>query len=219
MKTKDILIQLIEYLNRYETEAESIGATVNFTDFLGFLNGQYTASNIKVSELRGDYRGDELAEQPGSDTDISILIVLLFRYAKGYIKKALKDSIINTADEFSFLITLMTFESLSKTELIQKQVMEKTSGTEVINRLLKNELITQYNDENDKRSVRVRITPKGRMELVQILPQMQIVSQIVTGRLDEKEKTTLAYMLRKLEHYHNDIFLNKKETELFDLLP
>lgn len=218
MKTKDILIQLVEYLNRYETEAESIGASVNFTDFLGFLNGQCTASNIKAKELRGNYQGNDFADEAGSDTDISILIVLLFRYAKSYIKKALKDSIMNTADEFSFLITLMTFDSLSKSELIQKQVMEKTSGTEVINRLLKNELITQYNDENDKRSVRVRITPKGRMELVQILPQMQVVSQIVTGRLDEKEKTTLAYMLRKLEHYHNDIFLNKKETELVELL-
>lgn len=218
MKTKDILIQLVEYLNRYETEAESIGASVNFTDFLGFLNGQCTASNIKAKELRGNYQGNDFADEAGSDTDISILIVLLFRYAKGYIKKALKDSIMNTADEFSFLITLMTFDSLSKSELIQKQVMEKTSGTEVINRLLKNELITQYNDENDKRSVRVRITPKGRMELVQILPQMQVVSQIVTGRLDENEKTTLAYMLRKLEHYHNDIFLNKKETELVELL-
>lgn len=218
MKTKDILIQLVEYLNRYENEAENIGAALNFTDFLGFLNGQFTPNNIKVNELRGNYSGDELKDRDGSDTDISILIVLLFRYAKGYIKKALKDSIINTADEFSFLITLMTHESLSKTELIQKQVMEKTSGTEVINRLLKNELIAQYNDEVDRRSVRVRITPKGRIELIKILPHMQTVSQIVTGRLDEKEKTTLAYMLRKLEHYHNDIFLNKKDSELQELL-
>lgn len=218
MKTKDILIQLVEYLNRYETEADNIGANINFTDFLGFLNGQYTPNNIKVNELRGNYSGDELKDRDGSDTDISILIVLLFRYAKGYIKKALKDSIINTADEFSFLITLMTHESLSKTELIQKQVMEKTSGTEVINRLLKNQLLDQYNDDVDKRSVRVKITAKGRMELIRILPHMQTVSQIVTGRLDEKEKTTLAYLLRKLEHYHNDIFLNKKECDLPELL-
>jgi hypothetical protein len=62
------------------------------------------------------------------------LVTLLFRYAKGYIKKALQDSIIQTADEFAF--NLITFESLTKTELISKQVMEKTSGVEVIKRLV-----------------------------------------------------------------------------------
>lgn len=218
MKTKEILIELIEYLSRYESENENSGRNLNMTDFLGFMNSQYTTENIKAVELRGEVNNNDFADSRGSETDISILIVLMFRYAKGYIKKALKDSPIKTADEFSFLITLLTYESLSKSELIQKQVMEKTSGTEIINRLLKLGLITQFNDETDKRSVRVRITHIGRMELLKILPQMQTVSQIVTGNLTETEKTMLAYMLRKLEHYHNDIFLNKKDTELEELI-
>jgi len=218
MKTKEILIELIEYLSIYESENENSGRNLNMTDFLGFMNSQYRTENIKAVELRGEVNNNDFADSRGSETDISILIVLMFRYAKGYIKKALKDSPIKTADEFSFLITLLTYESLSKSELIQKQVMEKTSGTEIINRLLKLGLITQFNDETDKRSVRVRITHIGRMELLKILPQMQTVSQIVTGNLTETEKTMLAYMLRKLEHYHNDIFLNKKDTELEELI-
>lgn len=218
MKTKEILIELIEYLSIYESENENSGRNLNMTDFLGFMNSQYTTENIKAVELRGEVNNNDFSDTHGSETDISILIVLMFRYAKGYIKKALKDSPIKTADEFSFLITLLTYESLSKSELIQKQVMEKTSGTEIINRLLKLGLISQFNDEADKRSVRVRITHIGRMELLKILPQMQTVSQIVTGNLTETEKTMLAYMLRKLEHYHNDIFLNKKDTELEGLI-
>ena len=218
MKTKEILIELIEYLSIYESENENSGRNLNMTDFLGFMNSQYTTENIKAVELRGEVNNNDFSDTRGSETDISILIVLMFRYAKGYIKKALKDSPIKTADEFSFLITLLTYESLSKSELIQKQVMEKTSGTEIINRLLKLGLISQFNDEADKRSVRVRITHIGRMELLKILPQMQTVSQIVTGNLTETEKTMLAYMLRKLEHYHNDIFLNRKDTELEELI-
>lgn len=218
MKTKEILIELIEYLSIYESENENSGRNLNMTDFLGFMNSQYTTENIKAVELRGEVNNNDFSDTRGSETDISILIVLMFRYAKGYIKKALKDSPIKTADEFSFLITLLTYESLSKSELIQKQVMEKTSGTEIINRLLKMGLITQFSDETDKRSVRVRITHIGRMELLKILPQMQTVSQIVTGNLTETEKTMLAYMLRKLEHYHNDIFLNRKDTELEELI-
>ncbi len=217
MKTKAILKELIDYLSLYEQETNVVGTQVNFTDFLGFLNSHHVPQNVKVSELRGSSPSGELTDRDGPDTDISILIVLMFRYAKGYIKKAMKDSMINTADEFSFLITLMTHESLSKTELIVKQVMEKTSGTEIINRLLKLGLVEQYNDEVDKRSVRVKITLLGRMELVKVLPNMNTVSQIVAGNLNETEKFMLAYMLRKLEHYHNDIFLNKKDAELIEL--
>lgn len=213
MKTKAILKELIDYLSLYEQENIDSGAELNLTDFLGFLNSHHVIQNIKVAELRGNVPSPELIEQEGSDTDISILIVMMFRYAKGYIKKALKDSKINTADEFSYLITLMTHESLSKTELIVKQVMEKTSGTEIINRLLKFGLVEQFNDEVDKRSVRVMISQQGRLELIKVLPQMNAVSQLVVGNLNAAEKGMLAYMLRKLEHFHNDIFINKKELD------
>ncbi|MDD3078250.1 MAG: MarR family transcriptional regulator [Paludibacter sp.] len=218
MKTKNILIELIERLNDYELEAQQTGTTVNMTDFLGYLNSRYVHESVTSRELGGDFKNYEPEEGNGQNTDISILIVLLFRYAKGYIKKALKDSMIKTADEFSFLITLLTFDSLSKTELIQKQVMEKTSGTEIINRLLKLGLLEQYQDEVDKRSIRVKISPSGRVELFKILPQMRTVSQIVAGNLTVNEKNMLAYMLRKLEHFHNDIYLNKKDNNLEELI-
>ena len=56
------------------------------------------------------------------------------------------------------------------------------------------------------------------MELLKILPNMQKVSQIVSGNLNDTEKSTLAYMLRKLEHYHNNIFLTRKDQGIDELL-
>lgn len=218
MKTKSILIELIDFLDEFEKEREEVGVEMNMSDFLGFMNSKYKSENVKTRQLIGDYQGYKYEEKNGPATDISILIVLMFRYAKGYIKKALRDSAIKTADEFSFLMTLMTYDSLSKSELIQKQVMEKTSGTEIINRMIKMGLIESFNDEADKRSVRVKMTVAGRMEIIKILPEMQKVSKIVTGNLSETEKSTMAYMLRKLEHYHNDIFTNKKDSELEELI-
>lgn len=218
MKTKEILIELIDYLEKYEQENIKSTTDLNTSDFLGFLNSKFQSQNVKVRELGGNIQEFENVESRGPNTDISILIVLLFRYAKGYIKKALKDSRIKTADEFSYLITLMTHESMSKTELIQNQIMEKTSGTDIINRLIKLKLIEQYDDTVDKRSIRIKITLEGRKEILSIIPQMQLVSQIVTGNLNETEKNTLAYMLRKLEIFHNDIFMNKKSAELVELI-
>ena len=218
MKTRDILIELVQNLHQYEIESANSNADLNMTDFLGYLNSQHSPVNIKVKDIAGELEKDNLQQQDDSNTDISILIVLLFRYAKSYIRKALKNSLIKSADEFSFLITLITFESLTKTELIHKQVMEKTSGTEIINRLLKLGLISQFNDIEDKRSVRIKITALGKEQIFQILPQMRLVSQIVTGNLTENEKLSLSYMLRKLDNFHNDIYKNKKDMELTEIL-
>lgn len=218
MKSKAIILELIEYISQYEEETENLDKELNISDFIGFLNSKHESDNIKVLELQGGENNDINQSQEGPATDISILIVLMFRYAKGYIRKALKASKIKSADEFAFLITLLTYKSLTKTELIQKQVMEKTSGTEIINRLIKLKLMEQFNDETDKRTMRIKVTEQGRLEIIGILPEMQKVSKIVTGNLTTTEKNTLAYLLRKLETFHNEIFLNNKDAELNELM-
>jgi len=220
MKTKEILIELLDYLDIFEKENLESDKSLSITEFISYLNSQKKIQNLKRDEISGgveEWRTKEMIENKPL-TDISILVVILYRYAKSYIKKALKDSQIKTADEFSFLITLMTYESMTKMELINLQIMEKTSGTEIINRLIKLGLIDQEKDTNDKRSVRIKITQSGRQEILEILPQMQLVSKIVVGNLLEDEKNTLSFILRKLDSFHNDIFQNKKEFELSQLV-
>jgi len=140
------------------------------------------------------------------------------RYAKSYLKKALINSNLQTPDEFSFLITLITYDSLSKSELITKQVMEKTSGSEVLRRLIKKGMITESVDKNDKRCIRVATTKYGRDELLKILPLMSSVTKIVAGNLNTDEINTLSYLLKKLDYFHNDIYMNKKDKPLSDIL-
>jgi DNA-binding MarR family transcriptional regulator len=112
----------------------------------------------------------------------------------------------------------MTYDSLSKSELIAKQIMEKTSGTEIINRLVKRGMIFETSDENDKRSIRVSITKSGRDEIIKILPLMSMVTEIVVGNLSTEEINTLSYLLKKLDYFHNDIYLNKRGEPLSDIL-
>jgi DNA-binding MarR family transcriptional regulator len=92
--------------------------------------------------------------------------------------------------------------------------MEKTSGIEIINRLIRQEFIEQFDDEKDKRSKLLRITETGRRELMMILPRMNMVSKIVVGTLTKEEQNILTYLLRKLDHFHNDIYIHDKEKEL-----
>lgn len=220
MKGKQILLEILDFLEVYVADSEKEGAELCTSDFIGFVNNNIEVDAQKRNSISGGKNEFLLDTNPQNRiaTDVSILISLMFRYAKNYIKKALKGSQINSADEFSFLITLLTYDSLSKQELINLQVMEKTSGIEIINRLIKKGFISQYDDEADKRSKRIILTSTGRVALVAILPQMNKVSKIVLGKLSMDEQHMLVYLLRKLDHFHNDIFLNEKNYELEDII-
>lgn len=220
MKSKDILVELIEYLSAYEIECDKSEVIMTTNDFVSYLNMKFEPQSSKRDEISGgvdQWRAD-LPNVNSNYTDISILVAIMFRYAKGYVKKAMKNSLLKTADEFSFLITLLTYNSMTKMELINSQIMEKTSGNEIINRLIKLDLIAQELNPDDKRSMRISISPKGKIELFKLLPQMQMVSEIVAGNLNENEKYALLYILRKLDRFHNDIYHNKRNFELTELV-
>ncbi len=215
MKSRELFNEVINLLFDYETQNATLGMTSNLSDFIGYLNSNAITKGIKADTISG---GQE--EQPGGmatvkdrETDISILLIMMYRYAKGYLKKAFTNSIIRTADEFSILITLLTHESMVKTELIQSQIMEKTSGMEIIKRLIRQGLIESFADTVDKRSTRVKISSLGRIELEKIFPQMQLVSKIVPGDLNIAERNQLAYLLRRLDHFHQHNYIeNRAET-------
>ena len=79
-------------------------------------------------------------------------------------------------------------------------------------------MIAESADVNDKRSIRVSITKSGREEIIRILPLMSKVTKIVVGNLSSEEISTLSYLLKKLDYFHNDIYINKREHPLNDIL-
>jgi len=217
MKKSEILTTLIDRFFSFDAEKGNKD-DYSMDEFIGYLNSKSDAKGLEIRKISGEEYKWIKDESRSTSIDISILIVIMYHYAKGYIKKALKESCLQTPDEFSFLITLMTYKSMSKSELITKQVMEKTSGSEVIRRLIKRGLIIEYADEQDKRSIRVSITKTGREEIIKTLPLMGDVSEIVVGNLSAEEINTLSYLLKKLDYFHNDIYNNKRGLSLNDIL-
>ncbi len=216
MKKSEILTTLINQFFSFDAEK---GSQIEYSmdEFIGYLNSKSSNKELKIREISGDKIKRLKDDYRSTSVNISILIVMMYHYAKGYIKKALRDSCLQTSDEFSFLITLMTYDSMSKSELITKQVMEKTSGSEIIRRLIKRGMIAEAPDKNDKRSIRISITKYGKEEILKILPVMNKVTKIVVGNLNTEEINTLSYLLKKLDHFHNDIYLNKKDQTLSEI--
>lgn len=203
MKSYQLIHQLITLVEQLEQQNQ--GREVSIQDFTGFLLN--TTGNATEGFGHGDVRfgKNEIASQEIAfqlDNNIGRLFVYMSRYAKSYIKKALEDTPLVTAEDFTALAILLTHDHLSKTELISHNLQEKTSGTEVIRRLIAGGMVSQWDDLKDKRSKQVAITEKGKQLLYQVFVDMNYVGKMITGKLTLSEKLTLQYLLQKLENFH-----------------
>jgi DNA-binding MarR family transcriptional regulator len=225
MASYKLLKEVLEKLEDFE-DAQTDKTLLNLDEFTAYLAG----NNIKLFESVILDAGDksskekdirlEMEKNPTNiESLIGQLIVFMNRYSKQYTKKALKNSEIKTIDEFSYLAMLLNFGHLSKIDLINKNIQEKTTGIETINRLLKNELLHQEDNPNDKRSQLLSLTKKGQAVLFSVFDNMQMVSSIITGNLTLSEKIQLASLLKKLDLFHHDIYTNKMDEPLEKLIP
>jgi DNA-binding MarR family transcriptional regulator len=157
---------------------------------------------------------------PGETVEVSIsrLVGFLGRYARIYLKKVVEDTPLTTPDDFSYLAVLLDKGSLTKIELIEENIHEKTSGMEVIKRLLNSGLIEQKNNPADRRSKSLFLTDQGRGVLFQIFDRLRAVAELVAGDLTEDEKWQLLYLLQRLDRFHRPIYLDRREASLDDLL-
>jgi DNA-binding MarR family transcriptional regulator len=203
MKSYQLIHQLITLVEQLEDERN--GAEVTIQDFAGFLLNQVgdPAGDIVNGDIRfgkNETTAQELAYQ--LDNNIGRLFVYMSRYAKSYIKKALDGTALQTAEDFTGLAILLTHDHLTKSELISHNLQEKTSGTEVIRRLIAAGLARQWDNPEDKRGKYVGITDKGKQLLYEVFVDMSYVGKMITGKLSVSEKLTLQYLLQKLEHFH-----------------
>ncbi len=152
------------------------------------------------------------------NVDLSVLLGTLFRYTKYYSKKALDDSPLQSIEEFTYLASLFNGGKMSKTDLINRNVHEKTTGMEIIKRLQKHDFLIQKDDPTDRRSQIIEISESGKLIMIEIFKKMSKVSTLVTGDLNDLEKITLIGLLRKLDNFHHTIFDNDKNMDLDGLL-
>jgi MarR family transcriptional regulator, lower aerobic nicotinate degradation pathway regulator len=207
----DLLIDLVQALKNYQlTSTEA--AKANLESFSNWL-----AKTVKKEPVQVEPNPFTTSENE-INVEIARLVIGMSRYAKALIKKAIVDYDELIGEDFTYLYSLIDVESLTKTELIEKNVHEKATGLEIIKRLINHQLIEEKQDVTDKRSKRVWLTEKGRQLCFKSFEQLNKVSAIVTGNLLQDEKLTLLHVLQKLRDFHDPIFLHEKDKSLEELL-
>ncbi len=152
------------------------------------------------------------------ENEIAKQVIMLGRYSKHLIKKSLENHVDLVNEDFTYLFRLMDYPSLTKMQLVEKNAHEKQTGIEIIKRLVRNGLLIESPDENDKRSTRISVTEKGKKVFAESMKDITVASKIMCGKLDNSEKENLLDSLKKLNTFHHTIYTNLRNENPGEIL-
>ncbi len=210
------LVQLIKQYETYKMELKNHVNEDTLTDFIIYLNSKMGEMDLDETRL-----GTEAWKNFNRKTMEEIAVSTLGRmgrFADHYSRKVIPQTELGSIEEFTYLIHLMQTESLTKTELIHGNLHAITSGTEIIKRLLKKGFITQFNDEQDKRSIRVKISVSGRTALMGAFEKLGMITEMVSARLNNGELIQLVNLLKKLDDFHMQVFKESRNLPMSEIL-
>ena len=150
-------------------------------------------ANTKVFKPRTDN-----AHADKTDLLLPFLILHHNKNIKRITKEILKSSPVTSIDEYSFLLHLVKQDSFRKMELIHIHNLEAPTGIEIIKRLLKNKLISEFTDQEDRRAKRIKITSSGRKELEKIDPKITEEFKNFSSEINLSDKIYLVGILTKM---------------------
>lgn len=205
--TYALLKTLIDHAERFEQENQGVGKS--FAHFLGWLN-QQEAGGTPAPPMPNAPEG---TPPHTLDSLIGMLLILLYRYGRSYLKKGSDDL---SPEEFAYLAPLMGQGSLTKAELIDLNLHEKTTGMDIIRRLLEKGLVRQFENPDDRRSKKLEMTEKGQRMFIENAEQTGKACEIITGNLTQAEKHQLLYLLQKLQGFHQNLYSETREKSLDD---
>ncbi|QXV63766.1 winged helix DNA-binding protein [Mucilaginibacter sp. 21P] len=223
-KHYNLLVQLIHLVEELENE-HGFEKDLTMQDFQDYLNRSKAKEVALVSQqdnpsIKPEQRESDvinLDKKKNVENNISRLLLLLNRHARNYSKKAFENTPLQTLEELSYLAMLYNITSITKSELINQNFQEKTSGTEVIRRLLANELAVQFNDGLDKRSKRLKITENGKRLLESMFKKLGLVSELLVHNLATDERDMLLAILQKLDIFHRSEYAEIRNMDIQQL--
>ena len=146
------------------------------------------------------------------------VIFSLSRLQDFYVKKLFEGLPLNNLLEFNFLFSLNKNISFKKKEIIDYNLVEYTTGIDIIKRLIKLQLVIEFTDQLDKRSKRLKITSDGKRVLVDALIVLNKIGYLFFDDHQHKKWEVCMQNLTDLVEYHRKIFIRSNSGTRYDIL-
>lgn len=170
-------------------------------------------NNHKFQDLEGDFNfRQDYPKIPNAKGFTIFLITRLYKSVKFYFKDILAQNNLNSLDDFTILATTIWKGQSTKKELCIYNMIDISTGMEIIRRLAKNGMLTEIQNQEDKREKLITITPFGVTTLINIFEESSKIPDVMSDLEDEK-RVELIQVLEKLNHFHTQIYYHTIENK------
>jgi DNA-binding MarR family transcriptional regulator len=207
----DFIIDLLHKVKEFEN-SDAYKPNSSVDDFRMWMNDKKYCDESPTKLFRNENHQVSFTEN-----EICKQILLLSRYSKLLIRKGLGDFPDLANEEFTYLYRLKDETDLTKIQLIERNGHEKQTGTQIIKRLLEAGFLEEKNDEDDKRSKRLNLTKKGKEIFRKSVSNVNQISKILSGKLNDVEKNDLLKILKKLNEFHSHIYSDYKNVDINEI--
>jgi len=118
------------------------------------------------------------------------------------VTKAYREKLANhglTHGQFFMLVAIMEEEGLLPSELAEKTAQDRATTTGLLDRLEKDGWIERTLDKNDRRSLRIFLTPHAKENKEPIMKLFEKTNQQFLGRFSQQEWDQMQSFLNRLE--------------------
>lgn len=127
-----------------------------------------------------------------------------------YMRIALKETPMPSIESIMICSTLNNLGERRKSDVITHAMLEISTGSDIINRLIKKRFIHQRTDPDDKRSKLLSISGAGRSALFESYKKASIAREILLAGLTEDDKKLVAHILDPVQKKHTKLSVDSK---------
>jgi len=164
----------------------------------------YAFANWLLADRQEDIQikqGHMDQDDRGNATRAAILITKLQKYLGLYIKPAITRLGFSREHEYNFLYQVSRMDKPTKNSLSKENMVEFSTGRDVIRRLIDRKLLMEKPDPEDKRAMLLTLTSLGKKTLEKSYEQISGAFTDFLGDLNLKEQSQLISLLSKIYRY------------------
>lgn len=183
-------------------------------------NGTASATEFCMYYLAQESNNDLFGglTPPDIDTTFAKLIGRLANMQTAYSKMALQELPGFELEWFYFLNTIYHLKEVRKTQVIQYNFTEQTTGIDILNKLKNLGYIAERTDPEDKRAKLVSVTKTGEKILFKVYQLLHKPTLLMYNDIDHKDKQVVVNILKDTETKHQEILSAVKQKSIDDLL-